>query len=162
MANGDLKFSLRCAACECAIREPVQSRKPGENRVPCAQRSGARGLGKNGEVRPKNSAGARNGSRNPASRKRLFGVVPEKDSNPADIFRTLSFEVDRQGDEFVQESKDPSNMILFRNPYVAKVFSGRRTVRENYDQHEGAFFYPIAGVVEVGRKAGLCTIVVRA
>src|SRR5260370_17275178 len=67
---------MRYAAAESASCEPVQSRKPGTNRVPCAQRSGARGLGKNGEARAKNSAGARKGSRNSANRKRVFGVVP--------------------------------------------------------------------------------------
>ena len=78
----------------------------------------------------------------------------EKDSNPADIFRTLSFEVDRQGDEFVQESKDPSNMILFRNPYVAKVFQGDGRYAKITINTKGAFFYPIAGVVEVWKEGG--------
>ena len=42
----------------------------------------------------------------------------EKDSHPADTFRTLSFEVDRHGEEFVQESTDPvDNATIFRNPY---------------------------------------------
>src|SRR5260370_37177578 len=71
-------FPLRYAAAESASCEPVQSRKPGANRVPYAQRSGARGLGKNGEARTKNSAGARKGSRNSRNRKRVFGVVPGK------------------------------------------------------------------------------------
>ncbi len=48
----------------------------------------------------------------------------EKDPNPADTFRTLSYVVDRQGEEFILESKAPDNMTIFRNPYVAKVFQG--------------------------------------
>jgi len=114
--------------------------------VPCAQRSGARGLGKNGEVSQKLLR----------ARERVLEILQaenacsawfrEKDSNPADIFRTLSFEVDRQGDEFVQESKDPSNMILFRNPYVAKVFQGDGRYAKITINTKGAFFYPIAGV----------------
>jgi len=86
----------------------------------------------------------------------------EKDSNPADIFRTLSFEVDRQGDEFVQESKDPSNMILFRNPYVAKVFQGDGRYAKITINTKGAFFIQLPAWSKFGRKAGLCTIVVRA
>jgi hypothetical protein len=78
----------------------------------------------------------------------------EKDSNPADIFRTLSFEVDRRGEEFVQESKDPSNMILFRNPYVAKVFQGDGRYATITINTKGAFFYPMAAVVEVWKEGG--------
>ena len=78
----------------------------------------------------------------------------EKDSNAADIFRTLSFEVDRQGEEFVLESKDLSNIILFRNPYVAKVFQGDGRYTTITINTKGAFFYPMAGVVEVWKEGG--------
>jgi hypothetical protein len=78
----------------------------------------------------------------------------EKDSDPADIFQTLNFEVDRKGEEFVQESKDVSNMILFRNPYVAKVFQGDGRYATITINTKGAFFYPMAGVVEVWKEGG--------
>jgi hypothetical protein len=78
----------------------------------------------------------------------------EKDLNAADIFQTLNFEVDRKGEEFVQESKDVSNMILFRNPYVAKVFQGDGRYATITINTKGAFFYPMAGVVEVWKEGG--------
>jgi hypothetical protein len=78
----------------------------------------------------------------------------EKDSNPADTFRTLGFRVDRKGEEFVLESKDPSNMTIFRNPYVAKVFQGDGRYATITINTNGAFFYPMAGVVELWKEGG--------
>src|SRR5207244_713760 len=46
----------------------------------------------------------------------------EKDSNPAKTFRTLNFALDGKAEDFVLQSKDPGNLTIFRNPYVAKVF----------------------------------------
>jgi hypothetical protein len=72
----------------------------------------------------------------------------EKDSNPADAFRTLSFEIDSRGEEFVLKSKGADNVTIFRNPYVARVFQadgryGRITINT-----KGAFFFPVAMVIE--------------
>jgi hypothetical protein len=78
----------------------------------------------------------------------------EKDSNPADAFRTLGFEVDRKGEVFVLESKDPDNMNIFRNPYVAKVFQGDGRYATITINTNGAFFYPMAGVVELWKEGG--------
>ncbi len=78
----------------------------------------------------------------------------ERDSNPAATFRTLSFEVDRKGEEFVLRSTDPSNMIIFRNPYVARVFQGDGRYATITINTNGAFFYPMAGVVEVWEEGG--------
>src|SRR6266478_7768007 len=92
--NRGCELTLRYAVGESAIAESVQCPKPGASRVPCAQRSGARGPGDQGEARSKNSAGARKSLGDPANRKCLFGVVPGKDPNPDATFRTLSFTVD--------------------------------------------------------------------
>jgi hypothetical protein len=78
----------------------------------------------------------------------------EKDSNPADTFRTVGFEVDRKGEVFVQESKDPSNVSIFRDPYVAKVFQGDGRYSTITINTNGAFFYPLAGVVELWKEGG--------
>ena len=78
----------------------------------------------------------------------------EKDSNPADTFRTLGFEVDRNGEGFVLESKGPSNMTIFRNPYVAKVFQGDGQYATVTINTNGAFFYAMAGVVELWKEGG--------
>lgn len=82
----------------------------------------------------------------------------EKDPNPADTFRTLSYVVDRQGEEFILESKDPDGMTIFRNPYVAKVFQrdGRyATITINAN---GAFFSPNASVRVLLKDGGPLTI----
>ena len=77
----------------------------------------------------------------------------EKDSHPADTFRTLRFEVDRNGEEFVQESTDPvDNATIFRNPYVAKVFQGDGRYATITINTNGAFFYPLSVVVEVWKE----------
>jgi len=77
-----------------------------------------------------------------------------KDSNPADTFRTLSFDVDHKGEELVLESRAAGDMRIFRNPYVARVFQGdgrygRITINTN-----GAFFSPMATMVEEQSDGG--------
>jgi hypothetical protein len=77
-----------------------------------------------------------------------------KDSNPAATFRTLRFELDLHGEEFIRESTDIGPVNLFRNPYVARVFQGdgpHATVTLN---PKGAFFSAMARVVEVRREGG--------
>ncbi len=78
----------------------------------------------------------------------------EIDSNPADIFRTLSFAIDRNGDDFVLESKSPDNTYIFRNPYVAKVFQGDGRYATITINTRGAFFTSMAMVVEVWKEGG--------
>jgi hypothetical protein len=79
----------------------------------------------------------------------------EKDSNPADTFRTLSFAVDRKGEEFVLlESKNPGDLNIFRSPYVAKVFQGDGSYATITINMTGAFFSPMARVVEVQKEGG--------
>ena len=78
----------------------------------------------------------------------------EKDSNPAATFRTLNFEVDRKGEEFVLRSKDASNMIIFRNPYVAWVIQGDGRYATITINTNGAFFSPVANMVEVWKDGG--------
>lgn len=78
----------------------------------------------------------------------------KKDPNPADTFRTLSYVVDRRGEEFILESKAPDNVTIFRNPYVAKVFQGDGRYATITINAKGAFFSPIANVVEVSREGG--------
>ncbi len=82
----------------------------------------------------------------------------EKDSNPAATFRTLSFEVDRQGEEFIQESKGAGDMRIFRNPYVARVFQADGSYATITINTKGAFFTPMAGVVEIQWEGGPWTI----
>jgi hypothetical protein len=78
----------------------------------------------------------------------------EKDSNPAATFRTLSFELDRRGDDFVLESRDKGPMNIFRNPYVAKVVQGDGPYGLITLNTKGAFFSTQARVLEVHREGG--------
>lgn len=78
----------------------------------------------------------------------------KKDSNPADTFRTLNYAVDRKGEEFILESKDRGNMIIFRNPYVAKVFQGDGRHATITINTKGAFFSSAANVLEVWEQGG--------
>ena len=76
----------------------------------------------------------------------------EKDSNPADTFRTLSFEIDSKGEEFVLKSKGADDMTIFRNPYVARVFQGDGRYGQITINTKGAFFFPIAMVIEASSE----------
>ncbi len=82
----------------------------------------------------------------------------EKDSNPADTFRTFSFAVDRKGEEFVLESKNLGNMTIFRNPYVARVFQGDGSYATITINLKGAFFSPMARVVEIQKEGGFWSL----
>ena len=71
-----------------------------------------------------------------------------KDPDPAAVFRTLTFSVDRSGDGFVRESPTAEGLELIRNPYVASVVQdggAGSTVTLNAN---GAFFFPAANLVE--------------
>jgi hypothetical protein len=77
-----------------------------------------------------------------------------KDANPAATFRTLRFELDLHGEEFIRESRDMGALNLFRSPYVAKVMQGdgaygRITINTN-----GAFFSAARQVLEVNKEGG--------
>jgi hypothetical protein len=82
----------------------------------------------------------------------------EKDSNPAATFRTLSFAIDGQGEEFVQESQGAGGMKIIRNPYVARVFQADGSYATVTINANGAFFTPAAGALEVKAEGGPQTI----
>ncbi len=77
-----------------------------------------------------------------------------KDPNPDATFRTLSFTVDRKGEDFVLESRNPGDMTIFRNPYVARVFQGDGSYATITINLRGAFFSPMARAVEVQKEGG--------
>jgi hypothetical protein len=68
------------------------------------------------------------------------GWFREKDSNPAATFRTLTFEVDPQGQEFVQESNGVGGTRIFRSPYVARVIQADGSYATITINPKGAFF----------------------
>jgi hypothetical protein len=86
------------------------------------------------------------------------GWFREKDLNPAATFRTLTFEVDRQGEQFVQESMDSDSLHVFHNPYVAKVGQDAGAYATVTLNSNGAFFHSVARVAEVRSEGGPFTM----
>jgi hypothetical protein len=78
----------------------------------------------------------------------------EKDSDPAATFRTLTYEIDRKGEQFVQESMDSDSLHVFHNPYVAKVGQDTGAYATVTLNSNGAFFRSIARVAEVRSEGG--------
>jgi hypothetical protein len=77
-----------------------------------------------------------------------------KDPNPAASFRTLSFLLDRNRDDFVVESRDLGPSPTYRHPYVAKVFQGNGPYATVTINRQGAFFSGLATAVEVPKDGG--------
>ncbi|HET8924305.1 MAG TPA: hypothetical protein VFN26_15060 [Candidatus Acidoferrum sp.] len=82
----------------------------------------------------------------------------EKDSNPAATFRTLSFVLDRKGEDSVRESRETGSLTVFRNPYVAKVMQADGPYATVTINEKGAFFSPVARVIEVSKEGGPITM----
>ncbi len=82
----------------------------------------------------------------------------EKDSNPAAVFRTLRFELDLHGEEFILESRGMGVLRIFRNPYVAKVMQGDGAYSTITINTKGAFFSGASQVLEVKKEGGPASI----
>ena len=69
-----------------------------------------------------------------------------KDPDPAATFRTLTFELDRKGQEHIVEKRSSDSLTQFYNPYVARVIQGNGSFSTITLNVNGAFFLPIAQV----------------
>ena len=78
----------------------------------------------------------------------------EKDANPVALFRTLCFELDLHGEEFIRESRGMGALKIFRNPYVAKVMQGDGAYGTITINTKGAFFSAASQVREVNKEGG--------
>ncbi len=78
----------------------------------------------------------------------------EKDANPMALFRTLRFELDLHGEEFIRESREMGAVKLFRNPYVAKVMQNDGAYGTITINTKGAFFSAASQVLEVNKEGG--------
>ncbi|MGB2898592.1 MAG: hypothetical protein WBB89_04955 [Candidatus Acidiferrum sp.] len=78
----------------------------------------------------------------------------EKDANPAALFRTLRFELDPHGEEFILESRGIGALKIFHNPYVAKVMQGDGAYGTITINTKGAFFSDASQVLEVNKEGG--------
>jgi hypothetical protein len=77
-----------------------------------------------------------------------------KDADPGATFRTLSFELDPKGMNYVVETWDPGGLIVFRNPYVASVTQGGGRYSMVTINRYGAFFVAMANVADRPREGG--------
>lgn len=77
-----------------------------------------------------------------------------KNSDPAAVFRTLTFSVDRNGEGFVRKTPESEGVELIRSPYVASVEQDGGPYSTVVINANGAFFYPAANVVEDRFKGG--------
>ncbi len=82
----------------------------------------------------------------------------KKDLDPAATFRTLRFELDRRGDEFVRLSRDTESQYIYRNPYVARVGQDTGAFATITLNANGAFFRAEATTLEVPTDGGLFKI----
>ncbi len=78
----------------------------------------------------------------------------EKDSNPADTFRTLNYAVDRHGEEFVHVSKDVGSDYIYRDPYVASVGQDTGAFATITLNAGGAFFHAQTTMLVVPKDGG--------
>jgi hypothetical protein len=79
----------------------------------------------------------------------------EKDSNPAETFRTLSFAVDHHGEEVVHVSKDTESQYIYRDPYVARVSQDAGAFTTITLNAGGAFFHPLTTTIMDHSEGGL-------
>jgi hypothetical protein len=77
-----------------------------------------------------------------------------KHADPAATFRTLSFDLDRKGTDYVVETWGPDSLITFRSPYVASVTQGSGSYSMITINRSGAFFVAMAKVADQPREGG--------
>lgn len=77
-----------------------------------------------------------------------------KSSDPAAVFRTLTFSVDRNGDGYVRKTPVDQGVEMIHNPYVASVEQDGGADSTVTINANGAFFYPAANVLEDRYKGG--------
>lgn len=77
-----------------------------------------------------------------------------RDADPAATFRTLSFDLDRKGIDYVVETWESGGLNVFRNPYVASVTQGAGAYSMVTLNRNGAFFTPMARVGDQPREGG--------
>lgn len=80
-----------------------------------------------------------------------------KDADPAATFRTLTFELDGKGTDYVLETVAPAGLSIFHNPYVASVIQGGGSYSMVRINRNGAFFVALAKVEDQPVEGGPMT-----
>ena len=71
-----------------------------------------------------------------------------RNSDPAAVFRTLTFSVDRKGESYVRTTPAADGFEMIYNPYVASVEQDEGPYSTVTINANGAFFFPVASLVE--------------
>jgi hypothetical protein len=77
-----------------------------------------------------------------------------KDTDPAATFRTVMFAVDRKGEALIRMVPESGGLQLMRNPYVASVVQDGGPYSFVTINANGAFFFPVANVVQDRLEGG--------
>ena len=80
-----------------------------------------------------------------------------RNSDPAAVFRTLTFSVDRKGEAFVRKGPATDGFEMIYNPYVASVEQDGGATSTVTINANGAFFFPAASLVEDRFRSGPLT-----
>ncbi|MBA0084297.1 MAG: hypothetical protein HRJ53_04810 [Acidobacteria bacterium Pan2503] len=81
-----------------------------------------------------------------------------RNSDPAAVFRTLTYSVDRKGESYIRKGPAASGFEMIYNPYVATVEQDGGPDSTVIINANGAFFFPAASVVEDRFQGGPLTI----
>jgi len=106
----------------------------------------------------------KNGQKVASAREKVLEILSEpnsctdwyrtKESNPAETFRTLNFEIDRKGTSYISEVRVDSTSFVLSNPYVARVIQEGGEYQTITLNAEGAFFQPQATMIEEPKGGG--------
>jgi hypothetical protein len=77
-----------------------------------------------------------------------------KNPDPVATFRTLSFELDSKGMDYVVDTWEPGGVNIFRSPYVARVTQGGGSYSMVTINRNGAFFAAMAKLADQPREGG--------
>lgn len=79
----------------------------------------------------------------------------QRDADPAATFRTLTYVVDRHGEEFVHVWKDSPSQLTYRDPYVATVGQDTGAFATITLNAGGAFFQAQTGALVMEKEVGM-------
>jgi hypothetical protein len=106
----------------------------------------------------------KNGERIMRARERVLEILDEpnscsawfeqKDTNVATLFRSLTFAIDAKGVDLVYAVRGDRPGIIYKHPYVARVIQDGGSYQTITLNLHGAFFKPLAGVLETNAGGG--------
>ena len=86
------------------------------------------------------------------------GWYRTRNSDPAGVFRTLTYSVDRKGESYIRKGPAAGGFEMIYNPYVASVEQDGGPDSTVIINANGAFFFPAASVAEDRFQGGPLTL----